>query len=201
MAYGRFYAKKVEADGYKFDSDMEYQRYLLLKELEQDKKIANLKIHPCYELQEAYISYDGRKVKPLNYEADFEYYDMATDKLIVEDVKGFATPDFEIHRKLFDYAFKYSTSLVVLKYSKTTGFVPLEDYKKIMKSKRQKLIEEKNHYKNIVVKQEKEKVKEENKRQRELARIQSLELLVKEGNKLTKAQQARLDELHLKYDK
>lgn len=179
---------------------MEYNRYLYLKEEVEKKNITNLKIHPSYILQDSYISYDGRQVKPLKYEADFEYFDINTDKIIVEDVKGFATPDFEIHRKLFDYQFRYSTHLVVLKYSKTTGFVPLEEYKKVMKSKRQQLIEEKNHYKNIVLKQEKEKIKSENKRRRELQRMIQLEELVGRGVKLSKVQKDRLIELHKKYD-
>lgn len=48
---------------------------------------------------------------------------------------------------MFDYQHKNVLCLEVLKYSKTTGFVPYAQYKEIMASKRSQLIAEKNSYK------------------------------------------------------
>lgn len=195
MNYGRIYAKKVNYNGYVFDSEMEFKRYLYLNELNDTGKIANLKVHPVYELVPKFTNYDGKEIKALNYEGDFEYLDCETSKIVVEDVKGFELPEFKIHRKLFDYHYRYSRSLVVLKYSKTTGFVPIEEYKKAMKTKRQQLIEEKNHYKNIVLKQQHDAEMVEKKKTRELARLKEL----KELSKLSSQQRKRLEELQEKY--
>ena len=44
----RIFAKKVEADGYKFDSEMEYTYYLELKKRLEEKTIRDLEIHPLF---------------------------------------------------------------------------------------------------------------------------------------------------------
>ena len=189
---GRIFAKKVKYDGYTFDSDLEYQRYLFLKEKLNKGEINLLKIHPIYKLQDEYTNYDGKEIRAINYEADFCYIDNNTKKLVIEDVKGFETEEFKLHRKLFDYHFRYSLSLQVLKYSKTTGWQKIEDYKKVMKSKRKQLIDEKNYYKNLVLKQQ----KEEKAKQKEIARIKELESL----SKLTSQQKKRLLQLKEKHN-
>ena len=194
MYRGRIFAKKVREDGYVFDSEMEYKRYLYLKDLVVKGEINSLRIHPTYELQEEFTNHNGKKIKPLNYESDFEYYDKSNNKWVIEDVKGMETEEFRLHRKLFDYKYRDKLALVVLKYSKTTGFVPIEDYKQIMKTKRQQLVEEKNYYKNIVKKQEHEKELALRKQARELNRLNELVELQK-TTKLTKAQEKRLNEL------
>lgn len=198
---GRIFAKKVRYDNYVFDSEMEYQRYLFLKGKEEKKEINDLKVHPMFELQKGYINFDGKTIKPINYEADFAYHDVGTNEYIVEDVKGMETEEFKLHRKIFDYLYKDKLSLKVIKWSKTTGFVPIEKYKEIMKTRKKQIIEEKNYYKNIVLKQEREKEKEKRKQEREIKRLEELSKLVHNKIKLTKAQQIRLNELQEKYGK
>lgn len=141
----RIYAKKVEADGYKFDSEMEYQYYLELKTRLENKTISNLEIHPVYELQAAFEK-NGRKWKSINYEADFRFFDLVKNESRVVDVKGMVLPEFEIHRKMFE--FKYPFNLEVIKYSKTTGWVSIDDYKKTMRTKRQQIRHERTAFKN-----------------------------------------------------
>ena len=199
MAYGRIFAKKVKYDGYTFDSEMECLYYKELKEREANEEVCDLKVHPSYELQEEFTNVVGKKFKALTYEPDFVFYDNIEKRTRYVDVKGMLLPEFEIKWKLFDYQLKYKmvnkSYLEVLKHSKTTGWCSIEDYKKIMKSKKQELIAEKNYYKNIVMKQEHDKVMAERKEEREIKRLKELLAL----SKLTKAQLTRLNELKEKY--
>ena len=142
----RIFAKKVDADGYKFDSEMEYTYYLELKKRLEEKTIRDLEIHPLFELQPGFIK-NSKTWKPIHYEADFRFFDELTNSLRVVDVKGMVLPEFEIHRKMFE--FKYpSYHLEVLKHSKTTGWVGLDEYKKTMRSKRQQIKIERTELKN-----------------------------------------------------
>jgi hypothetical protein len=141
----RIYAKKVEADGYKFDSEMEYQYYLELKKRLEEKTIELLVIHPKFELQQAFFK-KNKSWNAINYEADFMFFDCLINATRVVDVKGMVLPEFEIHRKMFE--FKYQQySLEVLKYSKTTGWVSIDVYKKTMRSKRQQIRSERSEFK------------------------------------------------------
>lgn len=133
----RIYAKKVEADGYKFDSEMEYNYYLEIKQRLADGTIKNLEIHPVFELQPEFTKAE-KKWKAIHYEADFVFFDNLVNKKRVVDVKGMVLPEFEIHRKMFEYKYK-EYNLEVLKYSKTTGWVSIDEYKKTMRTKRQQI--------------------------------------------------------------
>jgi hypothetical protein len=178
MPYGRIFAKKVREDGYVFDSEQEYAFY---KALQERNDVGGLIVHPIYELQPAFVK-GGKSWKAINYEADFQYTD--SKGLHIVDVKGMILPEFEIHRKMFEYKYP-QYRLEVLKYSKTTGWVSIDDYKKEMKSKRAKLIEEKNHYKNIVEKAEKDKQRKAKLRER---------LIVLQGKStLTKSERERVE--------
>jgi len=133
----RIYAKKVDADGYKFDSEMEYNYYLDLKQRLKDGTIGDLKVHPLFELQPSFNK-GGKIWKPIHYEADFSFYDKVTMSKRIVDVKGMILPEFEIHRKMFEFKY-HEYNLEILKYSKTTGWVSIDDYKKTMRSKRQQI--------------------------------------------------------------
>lgn len=141
----RIYAKKVEADGYKFDSEMEYLYYCELKERLEKGEIKDLVIHPVYQLQPAFTK-NGKQWKAMNYEADFQFHDNVTGSLRIVDVKGMMLPEFEMHRKLFEYKYPHF-ELEVLKHSKTTGWVKIEDYAKAMRTRRQIIRQERSEYK------------------------------------------------------
>jgi hypothetical protein len=141
----RIFAKKVEADGYKFDSEMEYQYYLELKQRSLAGTIKDLEIHPLFELQPSFTK-DNKTWKPIHYEADFKFFDLLVGAMRIVDVKGMVLPDFEIHRKMFEFRYN-QYNLEVLKYSKTTGWVSIDDYKKEMRTKRQQIKAERSEYK------------------------------------------------------
>ena len=129
-----YFTPKVKLDGYTFDSEAEAEYYKLLLERQRKKEITLLSVHPIYPLQESFVNACGLKEKPINYEADFSFYDLALKIVRVVDVKGYLGQDnaFPLHRKLFDFKYlEKGLCLEVLRYSKKTGFVPWEDYKKL----------------------------------------------------------------------
>lgn len=96
----KYHNKKVTLDNITFDSDKESKRYTYLKQLENNNEITGLELQKVFELIPKQS--DERAVK---YIADF-YYKTADGQEIVEDTKGWATPDYIIKRKLFKYKFK-----------------------------------------------------------------------------------------------
>lgn len=89
----KYNARKVEIDGYVFDSKMEGSHYLQLKTLAQAGLIRDL------EMQPAFICKVNEKLIT-RYTADFRYYDVEKGKVIIEDVKGKRTEAYVIRRKL-----------------------------------------------------------------------------------------------------
>ena len=87
----------------KFDSKAEYQRFLYLKNLEENGIITELKMQTKFLLQEKYTNAKKEKIQAINYKADFTY--KKDGKWIVEDVKGFITNEFKLKKKMFE--FKY----------------------------------------------------------------------------------------------
>ena len=81
----KYNAKRVKRDGYTFDSKAEAKRYWELKQLEKEKEIAFLEVHPKFVLQPAF-TYRGLRVRQITYSADFKYRE--GNKIVVEDVKG-----------------------------------------------------------------------------------------------------------------
>lgn len=102
---------KTMVDGIKFDSKAEAKRYCELKLLERGGVIKNLTLQQKYELQPKY-EIDGRKERAITYIADFVYYDIQKEKLVVEDVKGVETKDFKLKKKMFEYRYKTEITLV-----------------------------------------------------------------------------------------
>lgn len=94
----KFKARKVEYDGYIFDSNKEFERYLVLKDLQKQEKIKSLKVHP-----EFVIINENEKYKAVIYKGDFAYEDPFRYH-VIEDVKGLkkgaAYSLFKIKQKL-----------------------------------------------------------------------------------------------------
>jgi len=99
----KYNAKKVMYYGITFDSKKEGDRYLVLLAMEQVGDIAALITQPVYELQPKFRDRSGKTHRSITYRADFAYYE--NGKLVVEDVKGFATQMFRIKEKLFRYQY------------------------------------------------------------------------------------------------
>ena len=101
--------RKIEIDGYTFDSRLEADFYLRLKPLVKSGKIKELKIHPRYLLQEGF-SKNGKHFNPIYYVADFEViYDDGV--AVIYDTKGMRTEVYKIKKKLFEY--KYPDRTIV----------------------------------------------------------------------------------------
>lgn len=98
----KYYNRKCELDGIRFDSIKEMNHYAELKVLEKGGVIKDLKLQPEYILVPAYID-NGKKVRPIIYRADFAYTE--NGKSVVEDVKGFKTDVYKLKKKIFRYMY------------------------------------------------------------------------------------------------
>ena len=98
---GRKYKSvKTEVDGILFDSKKEANRWKELKLLEDAGEISHLQRQVKYELIPSQRM-DGKVVeRPCTYIADFVYHKLGSNEVVVEDTKGFRTPDYIIKRKL-----------------------------------------------------------------------------------------------------
>nr|UVY29452.1 MAG: Protein of unknown function (DUF1064) [Bacteriophage sp.] len=94
----KYHAKKTVVDGITFDSKREADRYLVLKSMEEDGTIEDLRRQVRYELVSAF-DVDGRHYRPVFYVADFVYTE--DGKEVVEDVKGMRTDTYRLKSKLF----------------------------------------------------------------------------------------------------
>lgn len=78
----KFNAKKVELDGFKFDSRGEMLHYCKLKDLERSGEIENLELHPAYKM-----IINNRLVCKMI--PDFRYE--KEGRIVIEDFKSKAT--------------------------------------------------------------------------------------------------------------
>lgn len=93
----KYHNKKVIVDGLKFDSKSEACRYQVLKKLENNNVISDLRLQVVFDLAPSVVI-NGRKKPALKYKADFVYNH--NGKKIVEDVKGVLTAVYKIKRHL-----------------------------------------------------------------------------------------------------
>lgn len=110
----KYGSRKVAVDGITFDSKKEAQRYCELRLLEKAGQITNLQRQVKFELiptqrEESTEVYKAGPKKglpkpgavienPTFYIADFVY--MENGKKVVEDAKGYKTPEYKIKKKL-----------------------------------------------------------------------------------------------------
>lgn len=94
----KYHAKKTTVDGITFDSRREAYRYLILKNMEEDGAIEDLRRQVRYELTPAF-DVDGKHYRPVYYIADFVYVE--DGKEVIEDVKGMKTDTYRLKAKLF----------------------------------------------------------------------------------------------------
>lgn len=93
--------KKCEFRGMVFDSILERDRFIILEADQRDGKISDLRRQVRFTLIPSQRI--GGKVveRECAYIADFVY--LKDGKMVVEDTKGFSTPEFIIKRKLMLY--------------------------------------------------------------------------------------------------
>lgn len=112
MGANKFHAKKITCAEGKFDSALEYKRWVYLKALEQNGEIKNLVRQVPYTLLPAQKK-DGKVLfRELKYVSDMEYDVVKTGEHIVEDVKGMILPVFKVKQKLMFYFFGVEVKVV-----------------------------------------------------------------------------------------
>lgn len=90
--------RKIIRDGIEFDSIKECQRYCELKLMQRAGVISDLQMQVSFELIPSQ-RVDGKVVeRAVNYIADFVYQQNGLK--VVEDTKGYKTPEYIIKRKL-----------------------------------------------------------------------------------------------------
>lgn len=94
----KYGSRKVTIDGVTYDSLKEYHRFCNLKLMQRAGIITGLQRQVKYELIPTQ-RINGKVIeRPVNYYADFVY--KMDRQLVVEDVKGYKTPEYVIKRKL-----------------------------------------------------------------------------------------------------
>lgn len=96
----KYHAKNTVVDGIEFDSAKEAKRYVKLRDMQEAGKIQGLRLQVPYEILPSFEC-DGVKYRGMKYVADFVYY--RDGKVVVEDCKGFKTPEYKMKKKLMAY--------------------------------------------------------------------------------------------------
>lgn len=106
MSYAKYRNKPTHYDGHRFDSKRELKRYQELQLLVRAGEIANLELQPSWS-----FSVDGVPVvirsqgfpngRKMTYRADFSYTDK-NGTPVIEDAKGFKTPEYKIKKALME---------------------------------------------------------------------------------------------------
>jgi hypothetical protein len=99
----KYNAKPVTFHGITFASTREGLRYLELHGLQKKGEIQKLTLQPefeCVVTAEATLWPEGDRVTVIGrYLADFQYVDVATGKVVVEDAKGVKSPIYKWKKK------------------------------------------------------------------------------------------------------
>jgi hypothetical protein len=89
----KYNARKVEVDGYLFDSQHEASMWFVLRAQEHEGSIRKLERQVTYRLEVS-----GLLI--CKYIADFRYVLVATGEVVVCDAKGVRTPAYKLKKKL-----------------------------------------------------------------------------------------------------
>lgn len=98
--YNKYHNKKVELDGFTFDSIAESQRYGELKLLQMAGEISDLRLQTEFLVFDGF-KHRGKKYQAIHYTDDFDYIENGV--MVVEDVKSPGSKmarDFGIRVKL-----------------------------------------------------------------------------------------------------
>lgn len=95
----KYHAKKETIDGITFDSRKEAKRYSELSLMQKAGEISGLRLQVPYELLPKQKLPDGTTLRAVKYVADFVYKNCDGEE-VIEDTKGFRTPEYKIKRKL-----------------------------------------------------------------------------------------------------
>ena len=100
----KYHAKKIKWNGETFDSKKEFNRYQELLLLHRAGKIYGLERQVKIPLLPSQKDENGKVVeRAVTYIADFVYFDIEQNKVVVEDAKGMRTPEYILKRKMVLY--------------------------------------------------------------------------------------------------
>lgn len=99
----KYGAQKTVYNGTTYDSRKEARRAAILEGQLAYGIIQDLQRQVPFELQAAYTNNKGEKIRAITYKADFVY--TMQGRRIVEDCKGFRTPEYKLKKKLFEKKF------------------------------------------------------------------------------------------------
>lgn len=96
----KFGAIKTVIDDIKFDSKIEGKYYQHLKERAARGEILHLELQPSFVIMEGFKR-NGVKIRDIVYRADFKYFDVQKERLVISDVKGSPDSAYKLKAKLF----------------------------------------------------------------------------------------------------
>lgn len=136
MARNKYNAKSVKIDDFIFDSEIEGNMYLQLKEMKERGEILRFSLHPAFVLIDDFV-YMGKKEKGASYKADFMVIHNDGEKEIIE-IKGYVARDFPLRLKLFKQRYPWIKITVLaecpkidLSHSVYGGFIELHTLTKL----------------------------------------------------------------------
>lgn len=115
-SFSKYNAKKIEYNGVVYDSKFECQRRKELDLLVESGAIKDLEVQKRFVLQEKFVNNQGKHIREIAYVADFYYYDVASEKWVVEDTKSPVTRTqvYMVKKKMFEYKYRDITFIEVV---------------------------------------------------------------------------------------
>lgn len=171
----------------KFDSDLECNRYLYLKELEKQGKIIGLNHHTKIKVLDAFVNANGDTIPEVIYNADFVYRENGL--LVVEDVKGaslFQDTRFELMKQVFDRVFLNKNTYIKIVVYRDKKWV---EWKFGDKKKPQKLIKKQQES----IRTLKKELHDKEIKERKIERLKARYKVLANKEKLTKQERNRLE--------
>lgn len=103
----KFRNERTTLDGIRFASKREARRYADLKLLVRAGEITNLELQPVFNLavngRPVLIRSDGYpNGRQAKYVADFAYRKATTGERVIEDAKGFRTPEYRLKKAIVE---------------------------------------------------------------------------------------------------
>lgn len=101
----KYHAVPVTMNGRRFASKAECWRFMDLQLMEQAGEITDLECQPEFPIHVVKLYRNGWPIEiatVAKYIADFQYTDLKTGEIVVEDVKGVRTSTYTLKRKLVE---------------------------------------------------------------------------------------------------
>lgn len=96
----KYGAQKTVVDNITFDSKKEARRYSELVLLEKAGEIQQLHLQRVFDLQGKNGPLKSDAGRQLRYVGDFFYFDVRKGQWVLEDTKGFKTPEYKLKKAI-----------------------------------------------------------------------------------------------------